>query len=199
VTTTSLEPRRRLLPVLRALPALGLASAFLLATRAAAQPGTGDEPAKHEVAIYHLDKKGLAIDGYDPVAYFEEGGGEPTKGSEKITLEHRGVTYRFATKRHRELFAKTPERYEPMYGGWCAYTMAAENERVSPSPKNYLVENGHLYLFFKGWFGNGRKAWLKQGSAKLKPEADAHWGKRVHDAKKLREENERKRLGRAAR
>lgn len=130
---------------------------------------------RRDVSHFNLDKRGLAIDGYDPVAYFPEGGGKARKGSKKIQLTHRGVTYRFASKAHLELFEKNPDRFEPTYGGWCAYSMGSQGKKVDPSPKNFVVQDGRLYLFFKGWFGNGRKAWLKEGPEELRRKADTHW------------------------
>jgi YHS domain-containing protein len=146
----------------------------------------------HEVAIFNLDKQGLALAGYDPVAYFEEGGGKPLKGSEKFSLSHRGVTYRFANQKHLDLFKKTPERFEPTYGGWCATALAKDDDLVEIDPKSFLVEGGRLYLFYDGWFADARKVWLKEGTAELSPKSDANWKQRVEKAKQIREEEERK-------
>lgn len=136
-----------------------------------------------DVSDFNLDK-GLALDGYDPVAYFPEGGGKASKGSKSITIVHESVTYRFATKENLELFKKSPAKFEPMYGGWCAFSMADENKKVDPDPKSFLVEDGRLYLFFKGWFGSGRKAWLKKGTQVMKPKADAAWQKILDETKR---------------
>jgi YHS domain-containing protein len=59
---------------------------------------------------------GLAIKGYDPVAYFTRG--EPTKGSEEFEYEWNGAKWRFATREHLEMFKEDPERYAPQYGGY---------------------------------------------------------------------------------
>lgn len=65
----------------------------------------------------------LALSGYDPVAYFPEGGGKPAKGAQSISLVHGGVLYRFATEANKAAFESNPARYEPAYGGWCAWAM----------------------------------------------------------------------------
>lgn len=123
---------------------------------------------------YNLGKDGLALDGYDPVSYFPEGGGEPERGKAELALHHRGVTYRFATAAHRELFEATPERFEPSYGGWCAYAMA-KGDKVEVDPESFLVEDGKLRLFYKSFFSNTRKKWQKEDPAKLAPRADDAW------------------------
>jgi hypothetical protein len=161
----------------KALLATSLLASVLPATAAQDPPvPTPQERQGRDISDFHLEK-GLALEGYDPVAYFPEGGGKPAKGSEKITSRHEGVMYRFRDEATRGLFEKDPAKYEPMYGGWCAFTMADDGSKEEPSPRNFLVEDGRLYVFFDGWFGDGRKAWLKQGAKSMKPKADANWKK----------------------
>ena len=162
----------------------GLCVPALAAISLAAAPAHSgfNEEKVRDVSEFNLNK-GLAIDGYDPVAYFPEGGSKPAKGSAAISWTHEAVTYRFVSKEHLELFKKTPAKYEPVYGGWCAFSMADKGKQVDPNPKNFLVQNGRLHLFFKSFFGNGRKQWEKRGSAVMKPKADANW-KKILDAKK---------------
>jgi len=109
---------------------------------------------------FNLDKKGLALQGYDPVAYFDEGGGKPAKGDAKITSTHDGVTYRFASEAHKQLFLADPAKYEPQYGGWCAYAIP-DKDKVEIDPESFVVRSGKLYLFYKGWFNDTRSKWLK--------------------------------------
>lgn len=129
---------------------------------------------------YQLEKKTLGAQGYDPVAYFPEGDpkgkGRATKGSRKITHEYRGVTYRFSSEGNRDLFKKSPEKYEPAYGGWCAYAIGHETY-TEPNPKNFKVERARLLLFYDSVFTNTAKLWEKEGPEKLGPLADAYWEK----------------------
>ena len=126
---------------------------------------------------YNLAKKNrLAISGYDPVSYFPEGGAKPKKGSKKIEFVHAGVRYRFANTQNKAAFERTPERFEPAYGGWCAYAMA-KNDKVGIDPKSYLIQEGRLLLFYDGFLADTRKRWKKQGPEKLMPRADAAWKK----------------------
>jgi YHS domain-containing protein len=130
---------------------------------------TGERDVKH----FNLDKQKLAIEGYDPVAYFPEGGGKPLKGSDKISVAHKGVVYRFANEANKALFLKTPEKFEPQYGGWCAYAMAL-GEKVEIDPKSFKITEGKLYLFYKSFFNDTREKWLKEEAA-LATRASANW------------------------
>ena len=59
---------------------------------------------------------GLAVKGYDPVAYFIEG--RPIKGNKKFEFEWRGAKWRFSDAEHLERFKSDPQRYAPQYGGY---------------------------------------------------------------------------------
>lgn len=98
---------------------------------------------KHEKFRTRANRKGLALKGYDPVAYFTLG--KPTKGSADISYEWSGAEWRFATAEHRDLFVNDPSTYAPQFGGSCAVA-AATGHSVSASPKRWRIENGHLYL-----------------------------------------------------
>ncbi|MBL8802163.1 MAG: YHS domain protein [Planctomycetes bacterium] len=131
------------------------------------------EKGERDVKHFNLDKSKLAIEGYDPVAYFPEGGGKPLKGSDKITVTHKGVVYRFATEENKALFLKTPDKFEPQYGGWCAYAMA-QGEKVEIDPKSFKITDGKLFLFYKSFFNDTREKWVKE-EAPLTKKADAGW------------------------
>ena len=111
------------------LPAL--AALAVLASAAAPHPAAG---------------AGLAIDGYDPVAYFRQG--SATKGDPKYEYVWDGDRYRFATAEDRELFKAHPDRYAPQFPGFCAMSLANGVE-VKPNPENWLISDGKLYLFGK--------------------------------------------------
>lgn len=137
----------------------------------------GSEGARPSLRDYNLDRDGLALQGYDPVAYFPDFGGEPTKGSPDITATHRGVTYRFASADHRAAFESDPAKFEPRYGGWCAWAMADGNgEKVRINPKAFTIEDGQLYLFYDSFLADTREMWLDAGGApKLAPPSDENW------------------------
>ena len=67
-------------------------------------------------------KRGIAIKGADPVAYFTEG--KPLKGNKKFETEWMGAKWRFASAQNRDMFQSNPEKYAPQYGGYCAYAVS---------------------------------------------------------------------------
>ncbi len=125
---------------------------------------------------YNLDE-GIAIQGYDPVAYFKQN--KAVKGKKDLAVFADGVTYYFSTPENKEAFRKTPAAFEPEYGGWCAYAMGAKGEKVSIDPGTYKIINNKLYLFYNKFFTNTLKDWNKD-EANLKSKADASWQKIYH-------------------
>ncbi|KIC16062.1 YHS domain-containing (seleno)protein [Leisingera sp. ANG-Vp] len=86
---------------------------------------------------------GLAMQGYDPVAYFTDGA--PTKGSYKITTVFNDATYRFASEEHKAAFEKNPEAYLPAYGGYCAFGTAM-GFKFDGDPNHWKIVDNTLYL-----------------------------------------------------
>ncbi|RZJ34005.1 MAG: YHS domain-containing protein [Flavobacterium sp.] len=122
---------------------------------------------------FNLDGS-LAIQGYDPVAYFTVQ--KAVKGKKEIAVSHEGVTYYFSSVANKETFRKNPSGYEPQYGGWCAFAMGDSGEKVEVDPETFKVVNGKLYLFYNAYFNNTLKSWNKD-EATLKKKADANWNK----------------------
>ncbi len=126
----------------------------------------------------HFNLEGtVAISGYDPVAYFTQK--KAVKGNKELALYHQGVTYYFSSPANKEAFKASPSRYEPEYGGWCAYAMGEKGEKVSIDPETFKILNGKLYLFYNRFFNNTLKDWNKN-EASLKAKADANWMKLFH-------------------
>ncbi len=138
--------------------------------------GQTEEAERANLKHYSLGKSQLALDGYDPVAYFDVGGGKPKRGAKDIAAEHRGVRYRFVSELHREIFWAAPQRFEPAYGGWCAWAMA-DGSRTEVDPESFLIEDGRLLVFYDGLFGDTRASWLKAKGNTLYPKADGAWMK----------------------
>lgn len=124
----------------------------------------------------------LAIQGYDPVAYFRSGKAE--RGSDAIVSRHRGVEYRFVTAEHRRLFALDPERYQPTYGGWCASAMGAKGEKVEIDPRSFKIKDGRLHLFYKDLFSDALSDWNKH-EREWEPAADANWARLTGERKRV--------------
>lgn len=142
---------------------IGVAALLLVSLAARAESNA----AKHQ----NVGKDRLAIEGYDPVAYLEAGAARKGKG--EFTADYNGAVYRFESDEHRKAFAADPAKYAPAYGGWCATAMV-EGKKVEIDPKNFKVTNGRLFLFYKDFFTDARKKWLKD-EATLTGRADAAW------------------------
>lgn len=95
------------------------------------------------VPSLNLSKSGLALRGYDPVAYFNAG--KPVKGDASITVKNGGAEYRFSSQENKELFIANPGKYLPEFGGFCAYG-AAVNYKVDGDPSVWNIVDGKLYL-----------------------------------------------------
>lgn len=127
---------------------LALAGGGAFAVAVAREDAPSPHPAAVAVganakALVNTDSDGLAIDGYDPVAYFTYK--KPVKGSDKFTAVHKGAVYRFASAEHKAMFEKEPEKYAPQFGGYCGY--AASIDRLSPTdPEYWQVIDGRLIL-----------------------------------------------------
>jgi YHS domain-containing protein len=122
-------------------------------------------------------EKGLALEGYDPVAYFMQG--KARKGQKNISAVHQSVTYYFASLANRDEFKANPSRFEPEYGGWCAYAMGESGEKVEVDPETFKIIDNKLYLFYNKYFNNTLKSWNKD-EVRLKKNADVNWKKKFH-------------------
>lgn len=119
-------------------------------------------------------EKGVAVKGYDPVAYFTLN--KAVKGKAEFAVIHQGVKYNFSSTANKEEFKKNPAKYEPQYGGWCAYAMGETGEKVDFDPETFKILNGKLYLFYNKFFNNTLPKWNKD-EANLKTKADVNWKK----------------------
>ncbi len=145
-----------------------LAATLMFSIAANAQDATGLRK-KH----FNLSN-GVAIEGYDPVAYFTQK--KAVKGSKSQSVYYQGATYYFSSVANKEAFKAAPAKYEPEYGGWCAYAMGDNGEKVSVDPGTFKIVAGKLYLFYNRFLTNTLKDWNKNEAA-LKMAADANWPK----------------------
>lgn len=122
-------------------------------------------------------QNGVAISGYDPVAYFSQH--KAIKGKADISETDKGVTYYFSSLNDKEEFKKNPSKYEPQYGGWCAYAMGKDGDKVEVDPETFKIVEGKLFLFYNKFFNNTLKSWNKD-EGKLHQQADANWTKFYH-------------------
>jgi YHS domain-containing protein len=86
----------------------------------------------------------VSLKGHDPVAYFTEG--RPVKGSTAINYDFDDARYLFSSQKNRELFASSPDRYTPQYGGLCTTGMAL-GMKAEADPTVWKIVDGKLYVF----------------------------------------------------
>jgi YHS domain-containing protein len=116
----------------------------------------------------NTDKTGLALYGYDAVAYQTDSSAR--KGSEEFTAMYDGATYRFATAANRDAFQAAPDKYLPAYGGYCAYGVT-RGYKVKIDPEAFRVVEGRLYLNYDK---DVQAKWLKDIAAYI-AKANANW------------------------
>ena len=115
-----------------------------------------------------FERNGVAISGYDPVAYFDEE--RPVKGVPEFRAEFRGSTFQFISAAHREAFAADPAKYAPQYGGYCAYGMS-KGYKATIDPEAFSVVHDTLYLNYSEAV---RTRWLSDVSGHIQ-QANANW------------------------
>jgi YHS domain-containing protein len=116
---------------------------------------------------------GVAIDGYDTVAYFTDG--RAVKGSEKYSYDWVGTPWHFASDAHRELFKSDPVKYAPQYGGYCAAEVAGSGSvTVNIDPEAFKIIDGKLYITYDKVHTDDFAA----HAADAVPKAEANWPKK---------------------
>jgi YHS domain-containing protein len=113
---------------------------ILLAQNTAFRGAKGTEAEK-----VNVDSKGLALRGYDAVAFFKQR--KPVKGIPGIESTYQGAIYLFASAADKADFDKDPPKYAPQYGGFCAYGVAnGILSDIDGNPDAFAVYKGKLYL-----------------------------------------------------
>lgn len=116
----------------------------------------------------NVDKNNVILHGYDAVAYFKQK--RPVKGDPKISSSYGGATYYFASADDKAEFDKTPAKYVPQYGGYCANSMT-KRKLADIDPNVFLVYKGKLYVCSSPKAG---KAFYSDPDANIK-KADTNW------------------------
>jgi YHS domain-containing protein len=118
--------------------------------------------------LLNLDRHGVALQGYDPVAFFTIG--KPMKGDEKIVSRADGAVYYFATAADKAAFDQSPGKYEPSFGGYCAYGVSRDR-LVDIDVDASQVVDGRLLLQYSKSVRSDFNTDPKGNLAK----ADANW------------------------
>lgn len=131
-------------------------------------PGLVQQHGKERKLLLNIDKKNLALKGYDPVAYFTDN--KAVKGDEQYRATHEGANYLFASAEHKAMFEANPDKYAPAYGGYCGY--AASINKLAPiDPEVFQITGNRLVLqYSKGTYEKFNKD-LKDSLNK----ADGYW------------------------
>lgn len=111
---------------------------------------------------------GLAIDGFDPVAYFVAR--KPVRGLPEWELRREGVVWRFQSEGNRAQFQADPGVYQPQYGGYDPVEVAS-GKAVAGRPELWVISGERLFLFSNAatredflartefFYGKAEKAW----------------------------------------
>jgi YHS domain-containing protein len=111
---------------------------------------------------------GVAIGGYDAVAYFEAG--KPMAGSAALTTEWKGAVWRFASQENLDKFRRSPESYAPQYGGYCAFAVA-NGATAKGEPEIWRIVDNKLYLNYSA---DVQKTWQQDIPGNI-AKADGNW------------------------
>ena len=132
---------------------------------------------KARVKHYNLEDK-VALSGFDPVTYYVN---KPVKGKKEFSHTHKGVTYYFINEKSKAVFIANPEKFEPEYGGWCAYALAKDEPvLMEANPKTFKITNGKLYVFYDKFGINKLKPWLEDEETLMK-KANKNWEKIISE------------------
>lgn len=133
---------------------------------ARAQSGSAKKASTH---VVYTDDNGVAMNGYDPVAYFTAS--RPTRGTAEFSTDWHGATWRFASAENLAAFQQDPERYAPAYGGYCAWGVGAQNDLFPIDPNAWRIVDGTLYLNYNA---DVQQKWLADIPGFIRS-ADANW------------------------
>jgi YHS domain-containing protein len=118
--------------------------------------------------LVNVDRSGVGIRGYDPVAYFTDGKAE--KGFPQFSSTADGVTYLFTSADHKAAFDANPSKYEPRFGGYCAYGVS-RGSLVEIDPSAFQIVNGELLL----QYSKGIMVKFNKDAAANLQKADQNW------------------------
>lgn len=115
---------------------------------------------------------GLAIKGYDVVAFFKDSAA--VKGYDSLRFTWKDAVWLFSSTQNLEAFKKAPEQYEPQYGGYCAYGVSdGEGHKAPVEIDTWTLLNGRLYFNYNS---KVKEYWKKSQQERIL-KADANWPK----------------------
>lgn len=120
----------------------------------------------------NLDDSNVALQGYSPVSYVDDG--VAVEGSPDHKVEHNGIVYYLTDRAQEQRFLENPGRYEPAFGGWCAFGMSVD-KRFRIDPKMFKIVDGRLLVFLNDLETDARSLWDQGDDAELIAKAEAAW------------------------
>ena len=130
--------------------------------------------AQDNTKYHNLDDTKIALGGYSPVSYFEEGRAE--KGTKHFKSQVEGVAYYFTNEVQKRTFDNNPSKFIPAYGGYCAFGVAVAG-LFRADPENYKIVDGQLLVYLNDLEVDARKLWNEtpNGDVELTKKAKANW------------------------
>ena len=118
------------------------------------------------------ESDGLALKGYDVVAYFNNH--KAVVGDTRKGVKNDNLIQYFTSDENKITFQAFPEKFLPQYGGYCA-TAVASGFTADVNPEIWHIENDKLYLFFNESARDDFVANIKNG---IIEQADREWAQR---------------------
>jgi len=115
-----------------------------------------------------FETDGVALRGYDPVAYFASA--EPQKGQAQYSYEYKNSKFYFASDANQRAFITMPEKYAPQFDGYCAFG-TAQGYKVSTQPDAFAIVKDKLYLNYDK---KVQKIWQQDGPGNIQ-QAEKNW------------------------
>lgn len=120
----------------------------------------------------NVDDSQVALQGYSPVSYVDDHVAE--QGTPEHRVEHNGVVYYLTSSDQVARFQADPARYEPAFGGWCAFGMSL-GKRFRVDPASFEIVDGRLMVFLNDLETDARALWNQGDPAELASEAQQAW------------------------
>jgi YHS domain-containing protein len=147
---------------------LGRLYSILALAAALTVPPLAAQTAAGAKVLINTDRQGLALEGYDPVAFFVDG--RPVQGSAAYRASYLGAEYRFASEEHRTAFEAEPAKYAPQFGGYCAYGVS-QGHTAPVRIDTWQIVGGRLLLNYSQ---SVKRKFDADQAANLQ-KADANW------------------------
>lgn len=123
----------------------------------------------------NIDNSNIALQGYSPVSYADLGLAQ--KGVKEFKSEYEKIVYYFTSAEQKASFDKSPSKYLPQYGGFCAFGMYA-GAKFRTDPNKFITKDGKYYLFLNNLELDAKQLWLNENNhSKLVTTADANFVK----------------------